>query len=61
MSNDVNPVKNLSRMVLAMNDKLTEKVIGAAFQVHNQLGFGFLESVYENALSIELSKLNIPF
>ena len=61
MSNDVNPVKNLSRMVLAMNDKLTEKVIGAAFQVHNQPGFGFLESVYENALSIELSKLNIPF
>ena len=44
-----------------MNDKLTEQVIGAAYQVHNDLGFGFLESVYENALSIELNKLNIQF
>ncbi len=44
-----------------MNDNLTEKVIGAAYQVHNNLGFGFLESVYENALSIELNKLNIQF
>jgi GxxExxY protein len=42
-----------------MNDQLTEKVIGAAYHVHNQLGFGFLESVYEKALSIELNKLNI--
>lgn len=42
-----------------MNDELSEKVIGAAFKVHNELGFGFLESVYEKALSIELTKLGI--
>lgn len=42
-----------------MNDPLTEQVIGAAFNVHNTLGFGFLESVYEKALSIELTKLGI--
>ena len=42
-----------------MNDELSQKVIGAAFNVHNQLGFGFLESVYEKALSIELHKLGI--
>ena len=48
-------------MASAMNDDLTEKVIGAAYQVHNRLGFGFLESVYENALSIELNELNIQF
>jgi len=42
-----------------MDDQLTKKVIGAAFKVHNQLGFGFLESVYEKALSIELKKLGI--
>ena len=44
-----------------MNDKLTEKIIGAAYQVHNHLGFGFLESVYENSLSIELTRLGIQF
>ena len=38
---------------------LTEKVIGCAFRVYNVLGSGFLESVYEKALSIELGKLNI--
>ena len=44
-----------------MDDKLTELVIGEAFKVHNQLGFGFLESVYEKALSIELAKIGIPY
>ena len=35
---------------------LTEKIIGCAFRVSNTLGSGFLEKVYENALSIELRK-----
>jgi len=35
---------------------LTEKIIGCAYKVYNILGFGFLESVYENALAIELKK-----
>ncbi len=35
---------------------LTEKVIGAAFTVYNKLGFGFLESVYERSMGIELKK-----
>lgn len=42
-----------------MKDGLTEKVIGSAFRVHNELGFGFLESVYEKALSIELTKSGV--
>ena len=37
-----------------LND-LTEKVIGAAFEVSNQLGAGFLEKVYQNALVHELT------
>ena len=38
-------------------DETTEKIIGAAYTVSNTLGNGFLEKVYENALSIELRKL----
>ena len=38
------------------DDALTHKIIGAAYKVHNQLGAGFLEKVYENALRIELVK-----
>ena len=35
-------------------NELTHQVIGCAFTVHGQLGPGFLEKVYENALKIEL-------
>jgi GxxExxY protein len=35
---------------------LTEKIIGIFFKVYNQLGYGFTEKVYENALAIELRK-----
>ena len=34
--------------------ELTEKIIGAAIEVHRQLGPGFIESIYENALVVEL-------
>ncbi len=37
--------------------KLTESVIGCAFGVYNQLGFGFLESVYEKSLIVELKSV----
>lgn len=36
------------------DEALTKTIIGGAFQVHNTLGAGFLEKVYENALAIEL-------
>lgn len=36
--------------------ELTEKIIGAAIEVHRRLGPGFLESIYEKALIIELRK-----
>src|SRR2546429_2080772 len=32
----------------------TEKIIGASFEVHRELGYGFLERVYERALQVEL-------
>ncbi|MFA6187532.1 MAG: GxxExxY protein [Phycisphaerae bacterium] len=39
-----------------MYSDLTKQIINAGFTVHNQLGFGFLEKVYHNALAIELTK-----
>ena len=36
--------------------ELTEKIIACAYRVYNKMGFGFLESVYEKCLTIELSK-----
>ncbi len=36
--------------------KLTGKIIGCAYRVYNELGFAFLESVYEKCLMIELRK-----
>ena len=43
---------------MEIND-LTHTVIGCAYKVHNALGSGFLEKVYENALRIELDKLQV--
>lgn len=38
---------------------LTEKIIGCGFRTYNKLGFGFVESVYEKALLIELAKAGL--
>ncbi|MGZ5002453.1 MAG: GxxExxY protein [Chthoniobacterales bacterium] len=44
---EIHPVHLLHREV-------TEKIIGAAFEVHQQLGYGFLERVYQRAMQVEL-------
>ena len=41
--------------------RLSERVIGCAFEVSNTLGAGFLETVYENALCHELAEKEIAF
>ena len=39
-----------------MFKEITEKIIECFYRVYNQLGYGFLEKVYENAMVIELKK-----
>jgi GxxExxY protein len=39
--------------------ELTDKIIKCFFKVYNELGYGFLEKVYENALFYELSKAEL--
>ena len=42
-------------------DRLAHSVIGAAIEVHRHLGPGYLESVYEEALAVELSLREVAF
>ena len=35
-------------------EDITEAIIGSAYEVHNILGYGFLEKVYQKALQVEL-------
>ena len=40
--------------------ELTEKIIQIFYKVYNNLGYGFLEKVYENAMMLDFKKENIP-
>ena len=42
-------------------DERTYAIIGACFEVYNQMGCGFLEAVYQECLKIELGLREIPF
>ena len=42
-------------------NKITEKIIGCAIEVHKNLGPGLLESIYEKALCFELDENNIKY
>lgn len=44
-----------------MADPLTEKIIGAAIEVHRHLGPGLLESIYEEALCVEFTLRDIQY
>jgi GxxExxY protein len=44
-----------------VHSDLTREIIGAAMEVHSNLGPGFLESVYESAMAIELNLRNVPY
>ena len=44
-----------------LHHELTREIIGSAMDVHSNLGSGFLESVYEEALAIEFDLRNVPY
>lgn len=46
---------------MLQDEDLTSQIIGAAIDVHRELGPGLLESAYESCLCCELSLRNIPF
>lgn len=48
-------------MAQLLHSELSHKVLGMAFSVHNILGPGLLESAYEGAFCVELTRAGIPF
>lgn len=44
-----------------MDNELSQKVIGCAFEVSNTLGSGFFEKIYEKALCVEFEKSGLSF
>ena len=46
-------------MIMYKNESY--QIVGAAFDVYNKLGHGFLEAVYQEAFEIELKKRGLPY
>ncbi len=41
------------KVMVLEHSEITEQIVGAAFEVHSVLGYGFLEKVYQRAMQVE--------
>jgi GxxExxY protein len=46
-------------LITLKHSEVSKKIIAAAFIVHKELGYGFVEKVYKNALAIELGEVGV--
>ena len=46
---------------MLLYQELTNRILKACYTVHNELGCGFFEKVYQEALEVQLSEMDIPF
>ena len=46
---------------MLLYQELTNRILKACYTVHNELGCGFLEKVYQEALEVQLSEMDIAF
>ena len=53
------PVEDCLSEGLVQYKQITQTIIGCAYRVYNRMGFGFLESVYEKCMLIELGKAGL--
>lgn len=50
---------DFKRIYMLLHEEITNTILKCFYKVYNELGFGFLEKVYENALLIELQNNNL--
>ena len=58
---NTNLTNNTESAVMIVYGEESYKIIGAAFEVYNKLGHGFLEAVYQECFEMELKKIGIPY